>query len=62
MTPRQPAGDDLGLCIFRECETNADCADGAACVFPEDESGVRRDALPYCAYRTALQPNGIVAP
>jgi|GEM_PF-1060783 len=62
MTPRQPAGDDLGICIFRDCETNADCADGAACVFPEDESGVRRDALPYCAYRTALQPNGIVAP
>ena len=30
MTPRGPAGDELGFCIIKECETNTDCTGGAA--------------------------------
>ncbi len=60
MTPRGPAGDDLGVCIFHPCTNNAGCTGGAYCVYPEDTTGVRTDAMPYCAYRTTLQPNGIV--
>jgi len=59
MTPRGPMGDELGVCIFRECTNNVGCTGGSYCVYPEDASGVRRDAVPYCAYRTTLQPSGI---
>ncbi|MDB4931517.1 MAG: hypothetical protein JWM10_4001 [Myxococcaceae bacterium] len=62
MMPRQPPGDDLGLCIFRDCETNAGCTGEAVCVFPEDSSGVRRDAVSFCGYRSPMQPNGIPGP
>lgn len=59
----QPAGPsgDLATCLAAACDDNAGCRDGLVCVYPEDGSGVRRDYGPsWCAYPTALQPDGIV--
>ncbi len=60
--PRAPTGDHLGICIFRQCENNAQCPTGLLCAFREDASGIRTDVPATCAYATALQPMGIPAP
>jgi len=53
-------GDNLGVCIFRNCATNADCTDGTLCVYPEDAMGNPVETeTPRCLYATTRQPNGI---
>jgi hypothetical protein len=56
-------GDELGLCLFRSCESNTDCTGGSVCVRPETTTGgttmIRTDLDPSCGYATTLQPNGI---
>ncbi len=59
MRPRTVSGDNLGLCIVRDCERNDQCAPGLVCVHPEDSAtGVRVDLPRTCSYPTALQPGG----
>lgn len=54
--------DDLGLCIWRDCTRNADCATGLVCRFHEADDGggamVVTDGPTQCNYPTALQPMG----
>jgi hypothetical protein len=60
MAPVVEMGDNLAVCIFRNCNTNAQCSDGLVCTFPEDTAGmVRNDLPPTCGYATRNQPNGI---
>ena len=60
MAPRVPQGDNLAVCIFKNCDTNAQCSDGLVCTFPEDAMGMVRNDLPSsCGYATRNQPNGI---
>ena len=57
--PRYRSGDNMGLCIVRNCERDDQCAPGLACVYPEDSMmGVRTDLPRTCGYPTALQPGG----
>jgi hypothetical protein len=60
MDPRVPQGDNLAVCIFRNCARNAECGSGLVCTYPEDTTGqVRRDLPSSCGYRTTAQPSGI---
>lgn len=61
--PRAPSGETMGICIFRDCENNAQCPAGLVCAFPEDTTtGIRTDLPSNCGYATTRQPNGIPAP
>lgn len=63
MAPRVPQGDNLAVCIFKSCDTNAQCSDGLRCVYPEDTAGMVRNDLPSsCGFPTRNQPNGIPVP
>ncbi|MBK6534236.1 MAG: hypothetical protein IPF99_33110 [Deltaproteobacteria bacterium] len=57
MSPRGPAGDEQGICIFRECEDNAGCAADAFCVFPRgrQRSPTRRGPLLRLPHHPATQ-------
>lgn len=61
-----PVGaDNLGLCRFRSCTDNCDCAADPRlrCVYPEDRGGRPQTSLNrICAYATASQPEGIPRP
>lgn len=60
MAPRVPQGDNLAVCIFRNCDTNAQCSNGLVCVYPEDTMGMVRNDLPSnCGFATTAQPMGI---
>ncbi|MFO0605722.1 MAG: hypothetical protein U0324_21245 [Polyangiales bacterium] len=56
----EPAGfDDLGLCLFRLCSHNSDCASPHLCRYPEDGAGTPvTTTTRVCDYPTAAQPTG----
>ncbi len=57
--PRTAAGDHLGVCVFRDCERNDQCAPGLVCVHPESSAtGVLTDLPRMCSYPTTRQPLG----
>jgi hypothetical protein len=59
--PRAPMGaDNLAICIFRNCTTNADCRSPHVCRYPEDAMGMPvTDAPTLCDYPSMRQPMGI---
>ncbi len=58
--PRAPPGDALGVCMFRNCTSNAQCPRGLLCVYPEDATtGVHTDVPPSCGYASPRQPRGV---
>ncbi len=56
--PRGP-GDNLSVCIFKDCDNNTQCEGDLRCVFPENAMGIIAGQPASCGYRTTLQPNGI---
>jgi hypothetical protein len=61
LNPLAPMGtDNLAICIFRSCTTNADCRSPHVCRYPEDAAGTpATDREPTCDYPTTAQPSGI---
>ncbi len=61
INPLAPMGtDNLAICIFRSCTTNADCRSPHVCRYPEDAAGTpATDREPTCDYPTTAQPSGI---
>ena len=57
--PLARAGDNLGICVFKTCLHNSECAAPLRCSYPESGGVVRDDLAPSCSYETALQPGGI---
>lgn len=53
--------DNIGLCVFRGCDVNSDCATGHVCRFPEQSGVVVMEQPTLCQYPSALQPTGISA-
>ena len=62
LEPRAPQGaDNLAICIFRGCTTNADCRSPHICRFPEDAMNMPATDNPTtCDYPTTAQPTGVV--
>lgn len=59
ITPRNPMGDDQAVCVFRACNTNADCASPLRCVWPERMGAPATELPRRCSYATTAQPNGV---
>jgi hypothetical protein len=55
-----PGADNLALCIFRNCQRNANCAAPLVCRYDEDAAGIPdRAQPPQCQYPTPAQRTGI---
>jgi hypothetical protein len=58
--PRAAPGDNMAICIFKNCMTNSDCGNGTICIYPEDEMGQPATTAPRtCLYPTTAQPTGV---
>ncbi len=62
IAPLARAGaDNLAICIFRQCNTNADCRSPHICRYPEDAMGTpATEQQTTCDYPTAMQRTGVV--
>jgi hypothetical protein len=59
-SPTMP--DNLGICLWRPCDTNADCRSPHICRYPENAMGMPvMEAQPTCDYPTMAQRMGIPA-
>lgn len=54
--PRAPMGDNLALCVYRDCTATSQCGTGLICRYPESNGQVRTDLDRSCDYPTAAQP------
>jgi hypothetical protein len=49
-------GDNLALCVYRDCTATSQCGTGLICRYPESNGQVRTDLDRSCDYPTAAQP------
>jgi len=58
--PRAAPGDNMAICIFKNCTTNSDCTGRTICIYPEDAMGVPATTNPRtCLFPTTAQPTGV---